>query len=757
MRTKEPPRRAEEKQPWTVERLTRWRPFLRGTRLGAILLTAASLTQGTILGSCRPFGLGFAAAWGCGWEGASALLGVLAGTLLLRPLAPALRYAAAAVLLFAANLACFDLKIVQNPLFRPVLSALSAAVTGFLYLSGTGWTRETALCWLWETVLTGVSCHFFGELTQKQLSGVLWLALGGIVTLGTLSPSAGVLSAALVTLLASRGGAEPGAVSGGLLGLGAGLASGSGPVLGGILCVCGMAAGSLSQRSRLLRLAVFAVTGTAAGSWWDGSGTIPLLLAAVLVGSLLPERFFLMLEGRMGLRLPKSAGVSPSSAEAVRYQLEEQSTAFRTLFQHIYDSVERGEPPESSGVIIDRTAERLCRSCDRYELCWKRDHLSTTQAMTHALSRMLDRGSAKAEDFRAFSRQCVHFEELVQLFNQELYRFWNRRQYRVRMKNNRLAVCRQYAQLSGLLENAAQRLGEPVFLDRPAAARAEYAAAQLGQSVRCIVRRDSRGRHTLELRGSDLERLNTKEGAAAFSRALGAEMEPADVFRTTQGQRLILRQRPPLTVKTAVASRQKQEGQVSGDNGIWFRDSSGVLWVILCDGMGSGAPAAGESRLLMTLLKDFLHAGIQPEAALTTLTGALSLRGELDGGFTTVDLLKIDLFTGGASLHKLGSAPTYLRKNGSVSRITGSSLPAGLETDRETVPDSVRFTVSEGDLLLLVTDGITDGSSDGWLRKLAAQYRGESPRELAQSVLSSPGAGREDDRTVVTVQVGKRV
>ena len=62
--------------------------------------------------------------------------------------------------------------------------------------------------------------------------------------------------------------------------------------------------------------------------------------------------------------------------------------------------------------------------------------------------------------------------------------------------------------------------------------------------------------------------------------------------------------------------------------------------------MGSGEQASRESGLAIRLLEQFLLTGIPADHALATLTSALALRGEETGGFTTVDLLEIDLFSG---------------------------------------------------------------------------------------------------------------
>ena len=120
---------------------------------------------------------------------------------------------------------------------------------------------------------------------------------------------------------------------------------------------------------------------------------------------------------------------------------------------------------------------------------------------------------------------------------------------------------------------------------------------------------------------------------------------------------------------------KKKDGQtVSGDTGAWFKHDDGSLYVLLCDGMGSGSLAEQESALAVRLLEQFLRAGVRPENALRTLNSALALRNdEAAGGFTTIDLLRVDLFTGEAGVYKYGAAPTYVKKGYSVSRITGET------------------------------------------------------------------------------------
>ena len=174
--------------------------------------------------------------------------------------------------------------------------------------------------------------------------------------------------------------------------------------------------------------------------------------------------------------------------------------------------------------------------------------------------------------------------------------------------------------------------------------------------------------------------------------------------------------------------------------------------------MGSGPVAREDSDTALRLLEKFLRAGLEPQEALNTVGEALALRGEEEGGFTTVDLLQIDLFSGRCAVYKLGAAPTYLRRGGSVERLSGDSLPAGVAAGSGGVPDAFELALDAGDCVLLVSDGITTGRDDRWVRQLLSEFDGLSPQELAGRVLIESGGRNEggDDRPVLAIKLDVR-
>ena len=181
--------------------------------------------------------------------------------------------------------------------------------------------------------------------------------------------------------------------------------------------------------------------------------------------------------------------------------------------------------------------------------------------------------------------------------------------------------------------------------------------------------------------------------------------------------------------------RPKEGEAVCGDTVTSFQTAQGLWCLLLADGMGSGEPARKESALTCRLLRQFLEAGIAPEAALKTLNSAMALRGAETGSFTTIDLCVFDPGAGEAAFYKFGAAPSYLKKGGAVRRITGRSLPAGLR-GAPASPDVTRTPFEPGSFAVMVSDGVADPEQDEWLQDLLAGWDGGDPQALAGLIMA---------------------
>lgn len=187
--------------------------------------------------------------------------------------------------------------------------------------------------------------------------------------------------------------------------------------------------------------------------------------------------------------------------------------------------------------------------------------------------------------------------------------------------------------------------------------------------------------------------------------------------------------------RVGAALRPKEGESVCGDTLVSFQREDGVWCLLLADGMGSGEDARKESALTCRLLRQFLEAGIEPEAALKTLNSAMALRGAETGSFTTIDLCTFDPAAGEAAFYKYGAAPSYLKKGGSVRRVTGGSLPAGLR-GTPAAPDVTTVHLEPGSFAVMISDGVADPGRDEWLLDLLAGWEGEDPQVLAGLILT---------------------
>lgn len=752
--------------------------LIRGAECGIRFFLGAVLSGAEIFGGYAPFGMAMVGASVSGLDGFSALLGACLGYLSFQGFTGGLRYVAACVLTFSVAFAFYDTTAYRRAWFMPVVTAAMGAATGVIYLSERGFLSSDTVYFLTEVLLSGAGVLFFrtalSPWTEKRelpglsarqlvglliLSGCLLIALTRVELYGGIS--VGRLCAALLVMcLARQGGLGVGAAVGVAVGLAMDLSSQANPFYGMAYGFAGLMTGVFSRQGKL-PCALAYVLSNAVSALWVWSEGLPIssfyevFIASVLF-LLLPARFFRWV-GVLTVR--EGSGSAAERAQAhLRRRLEDTAEAFKSVQETLRTAFAPRSNDGDAALIFDRTADKVCRSCALRTACWQRDYVTTYNALNDALPAMLERGRGEAGDFPGhFSARCLKFAEFLSTANEELTALLCRREYRNRLRESRETVSHQYADLSAILGAAAAELSSELTPDPQREKRLRQHLAALGLEGEAAVYYDSRGRLRAELEGRDLETLASREEKRCLEKLLGMPLRRTEKERTQQGERLVFVQAEPLTALAGAAAVTRDGETVSGDTGAWFKREDGALFLLLCDGMGTGPEAGRESGLAVRLLEQFLQAGVETGTALKTVSSALALRGEEEGGFTTIDLLQVDLFTGEGRVYKYGAAPTYLRQRGKVTKVTGAALPAGLIVGEPPQPDQAHFRLEGGDWVVLISDGITGQEDDLWLRELLeGEY--QSPRELARAVLEESAArvGAADDRTVLALRLERR-
>lgn len=204
----------------------------------------------------------------------------------------------------------------------------------------------------------------------------------------------------------------------------------------------------------------------------------------------------------------------------------------------------------------------------------------------------------------------------------------------------------------------------------------------------------------------------------------------------------------PYRVSMGAAAAARSGELVSGDAGSYCRGPDGWAYLLVCDGMGTGADAARLSHAAVDALSALLQAGAPPEDALTLLGDSYLLRS--DGAFSTVDLAAVDLRSGQAVIYKWGAAPSYLLTADGVKRVGTATVPPGLSADEALAAETVRLSLERGEVLVLISDGVSGVETE----RLLGAYDGCAPRELADRLIrAAQSRTATDDMTAAALRL----
>ena len=737
----------------------------------------AVLAQGTILGGYMPFGLAMTAALMARGAGLSALGGLVCGVMLRGDGFHGGIYAAAALLVLCVMSVCAGLRVMSERWFAPGVATFASAACTFVFLPlGAELTAPAVLTFLLVQGITFGVCWMYGAafapprdendwrrpVTLLVLTATVLLSLSGINLFGVFAPArAGALL--LVLAAAYLGGPAAGAAAGVAFGAAMDLNIGYGALFTCCYGLCALVAGLFHDSGR----GWFSVCALGGGLCAAMLGVehplfislIAELFCAVLMFAALPP--FVWEAIRRSL-LPDTLMGEAASQRVRRLAgtcATEAAQAFYELYLAMLHGVSEGKAAGDRNIraVFDYASDHVCKNCMLCTQCWQRDYVSTLAALNDVTQPMLQRGRAEMSDFPYhFAARCARLPELMRAINSALFALRERESLRRQQEENQSLLARQYAGITDIL----RQLGAEVTQDETAQPLMErqvrrYAAA-FGWIDRVCAVRDSQGRLTVELYGEGIDDI-MKQGdgfSAGLSALLGVTLTAPEKKKGSQGIHVEMHERAPYRAVVGIGRQQKEGALVSGDNACYFLTDTGTACLLLSDGMGSGAAASRDSRMLITSLERFLRAGISVGDALHAVSPALRLRS--DGmRFTTLDAFTFDLFSGRAENLKCGAAPTYMRLNGRWTILPGTALPIGLAEEDE-LGDAVPLQINDGDIVVLLSDGVTDGTDDKWVRQLLIAHAGDSPKEIAaQLVNEAKGRGHDDDRTVMVMKIEK--
>ena len=239
-----------------------------------------------------------------------------------------------------------------------------------------------------------------------------------------------------------------------------------------------------------------------------------------------------------------------------------------------------------------------------------------------------------------------------------------------------------------------------------------------------------------------------------LSAALRREFDLPEIIHANGEFMMTMFERAAFTIEYGVYQVSRQKEKNCGDYYDSFTDKKGFAYIVLSDGMGSGGRARIDSAFACNMLIKLLRAGVNINAAIEIINNSLLVKSA-DESFATLDVCRIDLYSGNVELYKAGSAPSYISCNRRVVKANSKGLPVGI--NHRPVYERQTFTIGNRDLIIMASDGAE--LSERWLEQELRknEWGKEDMNGFAETIATaakySSDKEREDDISVIAVKL----
>ena len=436
---------------------------------------------------------------------------------------------------------------------------------------------------------------------------------------------------------------------------------------------------------------------------------------------------------------------------AIGEKLFEISAVFREI-QTTFSALGNHEGEQSAKEYIRGCImEEVCKQCPQYHVC-------IGNGAPMEIDKLVDiacaRGRVTLIDMpRALADSCYAQSEMLNAVNRQIGDY---HKYMIETENAasaRALLANQAQGVSEILKNLALEQSEPLHIqaDKERALNVALLTAGIICSKTFIYGEEENPTVSLITYG----RTNIKRIADIISNLFLSPMMISEKISLNQDKYCcIFRKKPYYDAAFGVATTAKHGQSASGDTHSVIKIDERRFMVALSDGMGSGEYARRISESTISLLESFYRAKMPSDLVLSTINKLLTFHKEET--FACVDIALINLDDGGAHIVKIGSPCGFILSNNTIKVLEGSSLPLGILDSLH--PDTASYTLSENDVLLFLSDGVTDAfGSITDLYDVLKSIPANNPQQLADNILTQAlqtyGGTPKDDMTALAVRL----
>ncbi|MGN0618164.1 MAG: SpoIIE family protein phosphatase [Ruminiclostridium sp.] len=494
----------------------------------------------------------------------------------------------------------------------------------------------------------------------------------------------------------------------------------------------------------------------AAGMFFTGAEVNPAIsavsgTAAAVLYMAIPEKYIPVYKNRS--RLEVSA--SPKPYAAFGKKLENMGSAVSDMRDAVIQTAEAldGENVRDISWVYQKASDKVCRSCPMSMKCWGDAYNNTSDVMNKAVAELKKGRFVDETTLSGIFGDCDRRTELAAALNKQYAVFCSAESAARKMAEMRSVLTSQLTATETILKKMAEELTQNEVFDNNAADKTEELLKEEGLSEPCAMALNIEGRLTIDAYCGSGE-LSAEELAEKLSFALRKEFDLPMISEKEDRLHITISERALYDAETKIFQKSKTGNRRNGDCCDCFNDGCGHVYMIISDGMGSGSRARIDSSFACGMLSKLLKAGIDMDASLEMLNTSLMVKSA-DESFATLDVCRIDLYTGEVLLYKAGGASTYVRCGGKFAEISGCGTPLGVTFGVDYSGKS--FRLAAGDVVLMTSDGAEINTS--WLEQLLLREKNADLEKIVSTVGEALKLSSKrdycDDITLIGVKITK--
>ncbi|WP_185819968.1 stage II sporulation protein E [Salibacterium salarium] len=588
-----------------------------------------------------------------------------------------------------------------------------------------------------------------------------------------------MLARYLVLLFAYTGGAAIGASVGVIAGLVLSLASIANLYQMSLLAFAGLLGGLLKD-GRKIGVSIGMLLGTALiALYGDGLNGVTLTLAesvAAIVVFLFTPRIITSFIEKYIPGTPEYAREQQKHMKKIRNVTASKVEQFSYLFQTLSKSFGTSADVEETDKIdkhrdelMSKITEKTCQTCFRKERCWVNQFQETYDGMNGLIDEMEETGRISSRSRSLWKKHCHYDKKMTDVMADVLQQNESQKVFTKQVQESRQLVADQLQGVSEVMENFAKDIQREKEAHHVQEEQIYDALHEAG----------------LDIGHVDIYRLDEGNVEVEMSVPKQAGMEQAEkiiapMLSDILKEHIIVEKEDPyeeimeysnfsfcsartFTVDLGTASVAKGGGWVSGDSHAAMDVGTGKYVMAISDGMGSGHKAHQESSSALQILQTILASGLDETTAIRSINSILSLRSN-EEMFSTLDLFMIDLQKATGRFIKIGSIPSFIKREEKVKQVEAGNLPIGMMDHAEL--DVVTEQMKDGDMLIMMSDGILEMASpientEMWMRRVISQIETDDPQDMADMLLERVirvSHGKiNDDMTIMAAKIKRNI